>query len=257
MIGMLGMRNLYRVLRESRNAAERRVTVAVDGEGPDAGRLAELLGAQRDRRNAEVVLTVLGGSSGKVRISPSGKAVEKERTIELSALTEDAVGKELAPKLVDAVDEEYLVPLGLAYPPFRRAVCEQVIRNNARQNAIIGALPIPGADMPAITANQGRMVLGLAAVYGEELNLDRARELGAVLAAGFGLRAVSRQLVKFVPVAGWAAAAAIAYAGTLAMGRAAVLYFERGRLPQDAEKEDILRRAMAEARAFVARNRRR
>jgi len=253
---MLGVRNLYRVLRESRAAAEKRATVAVEGTSPEAELLANALGAQRTGRAAEVVLTVSpGASGGGPRVSFSGAAVEKEDEVFLSAATEGAVEGELAPKLIGAVNEDYLVPLGLVYPPLRRAVCEQLIRNNARQNAVIGALPIPGADMPAITANQGRMVLGLAAVYGEELNLDRARELGVVLAAGFGLRAVGRQLVKLVPVAGWAASAAIAYAGTVAMGRAAMLYFERGRVPEGGEREDILQRAMSEAKAFVARQR--
>ena len=122
----------------------------------------------------------------------------------------------------------YLVALAKGYPPFRRAVCEEIIRNNARQNAVIGALPIPGADMPVMTANQARMVLNIAAAYGEELSMDRARELLGVLAAGFGLRALSRQAVKLVPVGGWAASAVIAYAGTVAMGRTSILYFERG-----------------------------
>ena len=70
-----------------------------------------------------------------------------------------------------------------------------------------------------MTANQARMVLNIAAAYGEDLSIDRARELLGVLAAGFGLRALSRQAVKLVPVGGWAASAAIAYAGTVAMGR--------------------------------------
>ena len=69
--------------------------------------------------------------------------------------------EELAPRIVLALDEDYLVALA-GHPPLRRAVCEEIIRNNARQNAVIGALPIPGADMPVMTANQARMVLNIA-----------------------------------------------------------------------------------------------
>jgi uncharacterized protein (DUF697 family) len=78
-----------------------------------------------------------------------------------------------------------------------------------------------------------------------------------VLAAGFGLRAVSRQVVKLVPVGGWAAAAAIGYAGTITMGRATVLYFERGG-QQVGQKEmaEIQHRATEEAKTFVSRFRR-
>lgn len=78
-----------------------------------------------------------------------------------------------------------------------------------------------------MTANQGRMVLSIAAAYGEELTLDRARELLGVLAAGLGFRALTRQVVKLIPFGGWAASAAMGYAGTVALGRAAVLYFDR------------------------------
>ena len=82
---------------------------------------------------------------------------------------------ELVPRVVDALDENYLIPLGRGYPLFRRTVCEEVIRKNARQNAVIGALPIPGADMPVMTANQGRMVLNIAAIHGEALSLTGPR----------------------------------------------------------------------------------
>ena len=53
---------------------------------------------------------------------------------------------------------------------------------------------------------------------------------------------------------GWAAAAALGYAGTVAMGRATMLYFERGG-QQVGQKEmaEIQRRATEEARTFVSR----
>src|SRR3712207_6166640 len=97
-----------------------------------------------------------------------------------------------------------------------------------------------------------------AAAHGEDLSLDRARELLGVLAAGFGLRALARQGVKLVPVGGWAVAAAIGYAGTVAMGRATMLYFERGKQRLgETEIVEIRQRATEEARDFVSRLRRR
>jgi uncharacterized protein (DUF697 family) len=244
----MGLRNLYRVFRETRDAARQEATLAVAGDSPRAAEVAARLGAQRETRGAEVILAVSGET-----IALSGKAVEEPGEIPLSSTDED-----LMHRLVRALDEEYLVPLAKAYPPFRRTVCEELIRKNARQNAVIGALPIPGADMPVMTANQARMVLSIAAAHGEDLSLDRARELLGVLAAGFGLRALSRQVVKLIPVGGWAAAAAIGYAGTVAMGRATVLYFERGgqKLGED-EIAEIRRRAIEEGREFVSRLRRR
>jgi len=46
-----------------------------------------------------------------------------------------------------------------------------------------------------------------------------------VVGAGFGWRAVARELLDVVPVAGWAVKAGIAYTGTRAIGEAAVRYF--------------------------------
>jgi uncharacterized protein (DUF697 family) len=251
---LLGLRNLYRVFHESRAAARKHATLAVRGDTPETERLAGLLDAGRYTTGAEVLLTVAGASGAGVEVYVSGEAVESIETVSLSAITEETVLRGLVPRLVDCLDEDYLIPLGRGYPALRRAVSEEIIRKNARQNAVVGALPIPGADMPAITANQGRMVLGIAAVYGEEISLDRARELLGVLAAGFGFRALARQAVKLVPVAGWAASSVIGYAGTLAMGRAAILYFERGKKELESEELSRIRSwALREAKTFLSR----
>jgi uncharacterized protein (DUF697 family) len=258
---LLGLRNLYRVFHESRAAARKHATLAVVGDTPEAERLAELLDAQRGARGAEILLAVTGarGGTGGVEVSFSGEAVEDaQEAVFLPDITEEAVLRELAPRLAGSLDEEHLVSLGRGYPVFRRAVCWKIIHKNARQNGIIGMLPIPGADMPAITANQGRMVLSIAAAHGEEISLDRARELLGVLAAGLGLRALVRQILKLVPVAGWAASGAIGYAGTLAMGRTAIRYFERGKKkPEPEELSEIRQWARKEAKAFLSRVRRR
>ena len=256
---MLGLRNLYRVFHESRSAARKHTTVSVTGDSSEAERLADLLEAQRSAAGAEILLAVTAARNGAgVEVHVSGDAVEDAETVVLPAVSEETVLRELAPRLVRALDEDYLVSLGRGYPLFRRAVCEEIIRKNARQNAVIGALPVPGADMPAITANQGRMVLAIAAAYGEEISLDRARELVGVLAAGFGLRALYRQILKLVPVGGWAASGAIGYAGTLVMGRATILYFERGKEePKPGEASELRRRVLEEAEDFLSHVRRR
>ncbi len=249
---MLGLRNLYRAFHESRTAARKRSSVAVTGDSPDAERLATLLGAGRSTSGAEVILAV---EAGRVRLS--GEAVENPGEVALTATTEEAVLRELAPRVVKSLDEDYLVSLGRGYPIFRRAACKEISRKIARQNGVIGLLPIPGADMPAITANQGRMVLDIAAIHGEEISMERARELLGVLAAGFGMRALARQIVKLVPVGGWAAAGAIGYASTLAMGQTAVLYFERGKKePEPGELSEIRHWARQEAKSFLKRVRR-
>jgi uncharacterized protein (DUF697 family) len=62
--------------------------------------------------------------------------------------------------------------------------------------------------------------------YGQEVDNERALELLGVVGAGFGFRALARELLDFVPVAGWALKGAVAYSGTRAIGEAAVRYFE-------------------------------
>ena len=87
---------------------------------------------------------------------------------------------------------------------------------------VAAAVFVPGVDMPLLTLNQLRLVLRIAAAYGEEMNRDRLPEALAVVAAGLGLRTVARELLDLVPVAGWALKGAIAYAGTRAVGEAAI-----------------------------------
>ncbi|HEV3407268.1 MAG TPA: DUF697 domain-containing protein [Gaiellaceae bacterium] len=134
----------------------------------------------------------------------------------------------VAERLAERAEED-AYGLAARLPVLRRAVCRAVIQRFSRQNGILGAtIFIPGADMPALTLNQVRMILRIAAAYGEKVDRERAVELLAVLGAGFGFRAVARQALGFVPVAGWAVKGGIAYVGTRALGRAAIAYFERG-----------------------------
>jgi uncharacterized protein (DUF697 family) len=68
-------------------------------------------------------------------------------------------------------------------------------------------------------------VLRLASAHGVEVDQSRLPEVLGTVAAGFGLRAVARQLLGAVPVAGWAVKGGVAYAGTRAIGEAARRYF--------------------------------
>jgi uncharacterized protein (DUF697 family) len=117
--------------------------------------------------------------------------------------------------------------LAARLPTLRRAVCDELIRSFAKKNAIIAAAVfIPGVDLPVLTLNQARLVLRIALAHGQEIDKDRALELLGIVGAGFGLRTVARELLDLVPVAGWTVKGAVAYAGTKAIGEAAVRYFE-------------------------------
>jgi uncharacterized protein (DUF697 family) len=127
------------------------------------------------------------------------------------------------------VGEEHVVAFGRRFPSLRGAACNKVIRKTARQNGVVGALFIvPGTDMPVMTINQIKMVLSMAAIFGQEITKERALELVGVVGTGLGFRAVARQVLDFVPGPGWVFKGAIGYTGTLAMGEAAQQYFEHG-----------------------------
>ena len=114
-------------------------------------------------------------------------------------------------------------------PSIRRTYCDHVVLTNAAQNGVIGVVVIiPGADMPAMTANQIRMVLKIAHAYGEEMSVDRAVEILSIVGAGFVLRTLARQALDFVPGFGWAVKGAVGFSGTIALGQAAIAYFENG-----------------------------
>jgi uncharacterized protein (DUF697 family) len=119
-------------------------------------------------------------------------------------------------------------PLAARLPVLRRAVCDRIVASFTRKNGIIGAVFfVPGADLPVLALNEVRMLLRLDQAYGLDLDVrERLPEIVATVGAGFGLRAVARELLDVVPVAGWAVKGAVAYAGTRALGEAAVKRLE-------------------------------
>ena len=118
-------------------------------------------------------------------------------------------------------------PLAARLPVLRPAVCKHLIAGHSKRNALVAAAVfVPGVDLPVLTLNQIRLVLWIAVAYGEEIDRQRALELTGVVGAGFGFRAAARELLDFVPVAGWAVKGAVAYTGTRAIGEAAMRYFD-------------------------------
>jgi uncharacterized protein (DUF697 family) len=135
--------------------------------------------------------------------------------------------EEIADRLAGALGE-HGTPLAARLPVLRRPVCEELIRKSSRQNAFIGVMPLrKGADMPVLSVNQVRLILRIADAYGFEIDKERLPEVLAVFGSGFGFRKVARRGAELVPVLGWALKGAVAYAGTRALGEAAMRYFER------------------------------
>lgn len=146
----------------------------------------------------------------------------------LTAAEPEAIVHALGRWMVDRITGKRLA-LATNFAFMRRAVAEESIKSTSFQNAVIGLVAvIPGADMPIMTANQAKMVLQIAAAYGETLGAERIKELAVVLGGGFALRAIARQALTLIPGFGWAVKAGIGYTGTMAMGYAALEHFENG-----------------------------
>ena len=148
----------------------------------------------------------------------------------------EELGRRLAAK-----DESAAVVLAARLPVLRRGVADALVARVARQNAAIAAAVfIPGVDFPVLTLNQLRLVLRIAAAYGEEIDAERLPEILGVVGAALGFRTLARQAVGVIPIAGWAVQGAFAYAGTRTLGEAAIRYFEalRGRAESGAPGAD-------------------
>lgn len=168
----------------------------------------------------------------------------------LSDVSPEELVPDLGRWLADRLGTKRLA-LAANFPFVRRAVAEESMKATAFQNAVIGGVTIiPGADMPLMTANQAKMVLQIAAAYGEPLGAERVKELAAVIGGAFALRTIARQAATLIPGFGWALKAGIGYSGTLAMGYATIDYFEHGgdfkELPQ--RLQEVRDKAMESAR---------
>ncbi len=172
--------------------------------------------------------------SGLSEATQKAKQVEAEIALNLSpsrviffSSEEDELSRQrLLSKIAERVESKR-ISLAAKVTGFRQIVTRQIIDEISGQNGIIGVASfIPASDLPVLTANQIRMVLLIAASHGASLTLERAKELLFVVGGGFSLRAAARQLLGFIPIAGWAVKGAIAYSGTRAIGVLAVKYFE-------------------------------
>lgn len=232
-------------------APEADAVVALIGSGTDSMRASV-----QEARDAYVPTAALALGSDRDLVSR-----RLEHPLLDTLVGEDAerlVDDDLGPWLADRLSAKRLA-LATNFAFMRKAVAEESVKATAFQNAVIGVVAIlPGADMPLMTANQAKMLLQIAAAYGQPLGSERIKELTVVVGGGFALRTIARELLSFVPGVGWVLKGGIAYAGTLAMGAAAIAYFERG-----ADVGEVLRearvardKAMAEARARIKREKR-
>ena len=148
---------------------------------------------------------------------------------------------ELIPGLIETSPEAAIV-LGRQLPQYRREAANKLVRTSALISLAAGLEPIPLIDIPILLGNQIRMVLRIAAIYGEPLTANYARELVATMAGGLLLRYLAEEVAKAVPFGGDLISGAIAAAGTWSLGQVAIEYFESGRKLNRKQVNDIFKR---------------
>jgi GTPase len=173
-----------------------------------------------------------GGESGDRLANEVAVSLGVAGVIPVSGRTGQNIAEELIPAMIDASPEAALV-IGRELPAYRRRAAQRIIRNATLLSLAAGLEPFPLVDIPILLGNQIRLVLRIAALYGEKVDsadtAQHVRELVTVMAGGLGLRYLAEQAAKVVPFGGDFIAGAIAGAGTWAMGQVVLEYYEGGK----------------------------
>lgn len=188
--------------------------------------------------------TLKGGEGGDQFATETAVLLGTPGVIPISAKTGKNIAEELIPTIIDASPEAALA-IGRELPAFRRESAQRIIRNAMFVSLAAGLEPIPFIDIPVLIGTQVRLVLRIAALYGEPLEsedtMHHARELIATMAGGLGMRYLAEQAAKIVPFGGDLIAGAIAGAATWSIGQVALEYYEGGKQLQTGRLRQLYR----------------
>lgn len=187
--------------------------------GEPAGEDVDVL--RRASRARVPVVAVVVGRTRDIPTIPYVLATDVVRAAAGPTFPLEGIARAIAARLGEAG-----APLAARVPLLREPVCRRLVASAARRNGVVAAATwIPGADLPILLLNELRLVFRLGQAHGMETGRDRLAGVGATLCAGFGLRALARELLDHVPAAGWALQGVVAYGGTRALGEAGRLGF--------------------------------
>ena len=258
------LQDLYRIWRELDAVRDRAVHVVVVGEaGPEREQLLDhllldsphphrllvadpradavpvaelylvLAGAERHPAArqcppAHTVAIVHGAARGAVhaRAQAIQQMLELPPDQVLTPLSWQDLPRLLAGMLV-AGHGDLVLPMAQQWPLLRPHLARWEVRDTAKQNGVLGLLPVLGADMPLMTANQVKMLLRIAALYGQSIDWSRTPEGAIVVGGGFGMRGLVRWLGQRLPGPRWLYATLVGYGGTTLVGHAAIRYYEQ------------------------------
>ncbi|MCB1018657.1 MAG: hypothetical protein KDC27_01960 [Acidobacteria bacterium] len=173
---------------------------------------------------------------------------------------------------VQMLDEHEDDALALArwFPAFRDEVTERTIWKVCKENALFTvatAIPnvvpswisVPWAagefasDTAFLTMNQVRMAFLLAAASDREVGYaEQKGQIGGIVAAAFGWRALARELVGKIPAGGGLVSKGlVSFAGTYAVGKGLDRFFRFGKQLTRSERRDYYDHAYDRGRSAV------
>lgn len=162
------------------------------------------------------------------------------------------------------------VALSRVFPGLRDAVIDRIIWKVSKENTVFTvatAVPniiptvamIPWAagefasDTAFLTMNQVRMAFLIAAASDGDIGYgDQKGQIGSIVAAAFGWRALARELVGKIPAGGGLISKGlVSFAGTYAVGKGLERYFRMGRRLTRKEKRQFYAEAFEKGRSAV------
>jgi uncharacterized protein (DUF697 family) len=231
---------------------------------PPLAATREVLGASR----VPLITAVVGRASRASDALP--RAGEQTRAV-LSTLEPSELAA-VAAALLAAVPPSLRIGLARQLPPLRAAVISALIEDTARTNALYALttglaevvpvlnVPLNLADIVVLTKNQLLMSYRIALAAGKRgSGRELLGEVAGVIGSGLLFRQAGRELIGLIPGVGLVPKVAVAYAGTVAIGRAVAAWATGGqRLTKQSVRafyREALLRARTVAKELVARAR--
>lgn len=148
----------------------------------------------------------------------------------------------LASYLVDSLPDETKLMMAKETQilSVKKKVAYSIVHFVSGIASLIGAEPIPLADLPFLTALQGLMIIIIGFIADKKLNSKTAAEfitaLGINVGLAFAAREGVRAIVKFIPGFGHVISGVVAGGATYGIGVAAITYFIEEKNMEHAKK---------------------
>ena len=108
--------------------------------------------------------------------------------------------------------------------------------------AASAASPLPWVDIPLVMAIQTRLVYLLADLYDQKMSVELLLKMAGAVGGRLAVRFAVKAPLKFIPIVGQSANAAMAFAYTFSLGKACCWYFgesRNGHVPSPEELDKV------------------